>query len=413
MPLVSSARRRTIDVSARLIRRLALFVLAFALAARPLIAAPPEPRKVLHGQSGIGGPVLVSPDGLTVITAGSIFKDGTVRIWDLATGRERAKISLATNVGGPVIALAPDGKQLAVSVWNQGRHEDTCKFAIYELGPGEKQKCVTEATTFKKIRHMVFSRDGKTLAIFGDGGPRLGDQAGLHVDFWDTITWRVRSTFIPSEALWGVAFACSPDGRTFACFAHPYAPVLAAEYNDRTITLRDSLTGELTGQLEGHSQATQITVFSPDSQSLVSSSPDRTVKVWRVRTGELLKTFILPTAATSLSYSSDGKYLAAAFQSSARNSGGRVRLWEMASYTQYADFNACEDIIRAVIFSPDSKSLITSGTDAKEQAVKLWSVSEILGSSPLEVKSGGVKSRARNGSAKKRKNSGNPSDGGT
>jgi WD40 repeat protein len=72
-------------------------------------AATGRERARLDGHTGPVAAVAVAPDGTWLATGSA---DGTVRIWDAATGRERARLDGHT---GPVaaVAVAPDGTWLA------------------------------------------------------------------------------------------------------------------------------------------------------------------------------------------------------------------------------------------------------------------------------------------------------------
>ena len=93
--------------------------------------ADPALRRVLTGGTSLAA-VAAAPDGSWLASGGH---DGAVRIWDVATGRERAKLTGHT---GPVaaVAVAPDGSWLAscgrdrkVRIWDvaTGRERATLK----------------------------------------------------------------------------------------------------------------------------------------------------------------------------------------------------------------------------------------------------------------------------------------------
>ena len=70
---------------------------------------PGSERATLTGHTGAVAAVAVAPDGSWLATGGW---DGTVRIWDAATGRERATLTGHTGWVAAV-AVAPDGSWLA------------------------------------------------------------------------------------------------------------------------------------------------------------------------------------------------------------------------------------------------------------------------------------------------------------
>ncbi|MEO8893947.1 MAG: hypothetical protein ABI417_20870, partial [Coleofasciculaceae cyanobacterium] len=59
---------------------------------------------------------------------------------------------------------------------------------------------------------------------------------------------------------------------------------------DKTIKVWHLQTGELLRTLEGHSYCVDSVAISPDGQTIVSGSREATIKVWHLQTGELLKT---------------------------------------------------------------------------------------------------------------------------
>ena len=67
--------------------------------------------RALEGDTGFVRAVAAGPDGTWLATAS---RDGTARIWDIATGRERAVLKNHTDCV-TAVAVAPDGTWLATA----------------------------------------------------------------------------------------------------------------------------------------------------------------------------------------------------------------------------------------------------------------------------------------------------------
>jgi WD40 repeat protein len=94
---------------------------------------------------------------------------------------------------------------------------------------------------------------------------------------------------------------------------------------DKTIKLWRVADGSLVRTLTGHTGEVVSVVFSPDGRLLASGSGDGTIKLWRVADGSLVRTLTGHTGAvTSVSFSPDGRLLAS-------GSGDRtIKLWRVA-----------------------------------------------------------------------------------
>ena len=125
----------------------------------------------LSGHGGSVESVAFSPDGTTLATASS---DHTIKLWDLATRRERMTLEGHTN-SVQSVAFSPDGKSLAsigfapeVILWDVGLRQT--RFA-----PGKRR-----GTWARRVR---FSPDGRRVAA-----ETLARNAGRHVGIWDVAT---------------------------------------------------------------------------------------------------------------------------------------------------------------------------------------------------------------------------------
>jgi len=100
-----------------------------------------------------------------------------------------------------------------------------------------------------------------------------------------------------SESVESVAI--SPDGQT-----------LVSGSEDKTIKIWQLNTGKLLHTLTGHSWAVQSIAISPDGNILASGSGDKTIRTWHIDTGKLLHTFSMPVSVFTITFSPDGKTLA-------------------------------------------------------------------------------------------------------
>ena len=122
----------------------------------------------------------------------------------------------------------------------------------------------------------------------------------------------------------------------------------------------------LANTLSGHSKRVSSIAMTPDGQLIASASEDKTIKLWNLRTGKLLRTLTGHSEGIrSVAMTPDGKLLA---------SGGddkTIKLWNLDTGNLLRTLTGHSDIVQAVTISPDGK-LIASGSNDK--TVKLWNL---------------------------------------
>jgi RNA polymerase sigma factor (sigma-70 family) len=267
--------------------------------------------------------VAFSPDGKQVLSGGACYGDGdpTVRLWEVATGKELRKLEGHTG-GVYSLGFLPGGKK-AVS----GGAEGTIRIWDLETGKELKRLEGHEGTVYG----LAVSPDGKSLLTGGeDATVRLWDLAsGREVRRFDGHTDKVRAVAFspngkqalsggvlsdPTLRLWDVAtgkelakYASDSEGIASVAFSADGKLALAG-CMDNVVTLLKLSDGTQT-RLEGHTKQIHGAVFTPDGQRVLSASYDQTVRLWDVATGkELCRFFGHTNWVWPVAVSPDGKY---------------------------------------------------------------------------------------------------------
>ncbi|MEV4141215.1 hypothetical protein AB0J72_54750 [Dactylosporangium sp. NPDC049742] len=291
----------------------------------------------LTGHGGAVWSVAFSPDG-QLLASGS--DDGTVRLWDPATGAPTGRPLIGHDDEVGSVVFSRDGRLLAsagfdgsMRLWNPTTGAPVGRPLVGHDGA---------------VWSVVFSPDGQQLASAGyDGSVRL----------WDPATGaQVGQPLIGHHgAVGSVGF--SPDGR-----------LLASGGFDGKVRLWDPVTGSPAGRpLIGHDGAVRSVVFSPNGRLLASGGFDGKVRLWMPDTSTAITRPLIGHHYTVMSvvFSPNGRLLA---------SGGldsRVRFWDSGSGAQLAQpVSGHSGPVRSVVFSPDGR-LLASGSD--DQSVRLRS----------------------------------------
>jgi WD40 repeat protein len=205
--------------------------------------------------------VAISPDGKTLATGSW---EGTVTLWDVNSGRERATLKAHEEVACSV-AFSPDGKRLVTGGWDHS-------VKVWDVATGK------EVLTLKgdsRIYCVAFSPDGKVLA----GGTR--DRMAR---LWDAETGKELAALPHAMHVFSVVF--SPVESTLATAARPNAQ------SPNTVRIWDTAKGRELVVINGHRDGSALFVgFSADGSCLASAGSDGTVKLWASATGKELAAF--------------------------------------------------------------------------------------------------------------------------
>lgn len=304
--------------------------------------------------------VAFSPDGKTLVSGSH---DGTLILWDVATGRQLRSIEGHREHGRPFevtsVAFSPDGKTLAsassdqtVRLWDAATGAQLhlfrgLKFAhqVTFSPRGDKlaaTNCETVqvldvatgalSRTFRKAptgiggsfcaSHVAFSPDGKSL--IADGGP---------VQVWDFSTGREVGRLKMDGS--GFGMALSPDGKSI---------LLGVQFETELgrLELWDVGNRRLLRRLPLQQSPVDAIAFAPGGETAASESHDEPdvdsegiIKLWDVNTGAELRRLVgHKRRVAAIAFAPDGKTLA---------SGSwdyTVKLWDVATGKEVRSFPA-------------------------------------------------------------------------
>ncbi|MBL7960637.1 WD40 repeat domain-containing protein, partial [bacterium] len=139
----------------------------------------------------------------------------------------------------------------------------------------------------------------------------------------------------------------SPDGKKIASCGE-----------DRTVKLWDVEKGTLIRTFDGHQLNVWSLKFTPNGDRLVSGSYDKTLKIWSLNDGNLIKTLEGHTdAVVDLSISPDGLTLASG------SDDATIKLWNLNDGSLIKTLEGGGEHVQALAFSPDGKKLLSGGRD--------------------------------------------------
>ena len=309
--------------------------------------------------------VRYTPDGRLVLTAGD---DGTIRIWDSATGRQRRIIQEDGSVH--VLAVSQDGKILATGV-----QQPVEGVSVWDLETGRKRQDWPEHGAIVGAEALAFAPDGDALLVFdrdqvlrafeiATGRQRDAEQPVLSLDDnGANNSWITRGEFSPGNRFLAVstdttayvaelstgterfstpsvAMAFSSDGRSVAV-AMPGKPELTrlADASYRTfgqvvdsIDVIDLATTKSKRIDIGGDSVTAL-AFSPDGKVIAVAGGwlNPVVRLYRTSDGREIGRFTCPARishAGALAFSPDGQGLAAGFDDTT------VLIWDSTDVRQ-------------------------------------------------------------------------------
>jgi len=293
---------------------------------------------VYHGHSAEVFTVRWSPNGKSVASGGL---DGTVQVWDAATG-----VPLFTHPSSTprdvvrCLAWSPDGKRIAFGIDNL---DENSSIKVSDVVYGN------DIFTFRDYsslgRTVLWSPDGTRIVA---GADNISSSESV-IAIWDSTTGNRVFSFsshfvIPYPGLGSpLALAWSPDG------TH-----IAASMPDNTVKIWDVTARKLLFTYRVH--GVNAVVWSPDSKNIASAGSDKTVQVWEAATGKLFFTYRGHANRVNIvAWSPDGRHIASG------SDDKTVQIWEATTGNHALTYRGHMDPVNAVSWSPHGRRIASGG----------------------------------------------------
>ena len=303
---------------------------------RPLIQSLTPPGgpliQTLQGHIGLVGAVAVTSDGKKAISGAS---DGTLKIWDLITGKEIQ--TLRGHIGSVrAVAFIPNGKK-AVS----GSLDRTLK--IWDLTSQEIQ---TLSGHTGPVNAVAVTSDGKK-AVSGSGDRTL--------KIWDLESGQEIQTIQDSGGpIRAVAFA--PNGKR-----------VVSRSLDGTLKVWDLESGQEIQTVRGlASSRIRAVAVTPDGKNAISGSDDGTLKVWDMESVQEIQILGGHTSRVSaVVVTSDGK------KAVSISSDRTIKVWDLEIWEEIQTIRVRghTGLVSAMVVTPDGKKAISLSDD---RTLKVW-----------------------------------------
>lgn len=365
----------------------------------------------------------------------SSWRDGTLAIWDLTSGK---RIDYLTSLGDPrKLAWSRDGRTILVGGYSgelrtyhfksdhvelasiQSRaalpyieySPDGMQLAVAVFGEGAELRGTASARVDRvfyghggHVRSLAFDALGKRLATGGSDGI---------VQVWDVMQPEPQATESQTSGAAVVAMASCPSRSEIALATTRNITLGDSASGVPRIELKDPRSTKVSKILTGHTDWLTCIGYSRDGERLITGSMDNSVRIWEVATGTQISIFNEHAQRiVSAAFVGDGENAISADADGSVNvwqigTGKVLRAWQIGATTTSLTIHPSQPIavvgtassaftvwnivtgkriqnhsndgaIGGMAFSPDGKQLALFG---ERPIISIWKTAELLSSS--------------------------------
>ena len=357
-----------------------------------LLLTEPRLRYDIISHTDVINGVAISPDGKTVASASV---DGTIGIWDVATGKASHAPLKSTDGGFEAVAFSPDGRYLASGGGGQ-RGVAGGQVTLWDVAQDYKPSVLFRGEWW--VNQLAFSPDGKSLAaafqdqsvmiwsladrnvICPDINGRVSDETFPYIAFspdsktiavatsnrpasealriWDAATCRQVGAGIDADKL---AKLSEPYGEDVGALAYsPDGKQLAVAVSDSFLVIDTGTWAPLRDAVVIHANYRVASIaYTPDGKTMALGVDDTTVVLLDSGTGKEIGTPMIGQrgAVKSVAFGSDGHTLVSG------SWGADVAIWDIQNSPLARYLTSGSVGVRDVTFSPDGKVLASAWAD--------------------------------------------------
>jgi WD40 repeat protein len=290
----------------------------------------------------------------------SVSPDGTVRVWEAATGKELAHWPLETDNLIEGLNFTPDGRKLVLG----DKGGNVC---VWDMDTGTRTRRY-QGSPAPGYGRCVLSPDGKVVAM---GGP-------LAAVYLSDLQSGKRLATLPGHPSSIESIAFSDDGGLLAvgCGVH-------RRDNDKSldfarVVLWDLAAREELGRLPDHEEKVYALAVSPDGRMVASAGFEEPfIRLTEVATlKERLRLAGAKQYLTRLAFSPDGRWLASG------GWGQTLRLWDTSTGKQVWHSSRHQGRVNHIAFSPGGRLLVSGGGNPSPL---VWEVQALIKDTPAPV----------------------------